>query len=68
MVLKGEFQFDIQDQKIRVGPWGQIFLPADVFYAYKNVGMEDAWFMNCVARYKDWPAGHAGEYKPDEQE
>ena len=64
MVLKGEFEFDIQDQKIRVTSWGQIFLPADVYYAYKNVGSEDAWFMNCVSRYKDWP-GRPGDYKLD---
>jgi quercetin dioxygenase-like cupin family protein len=63
MVLIGEVEFTIQEQTIRVLPWGQIFLPADVLYAYKNVGTEGAWFMNCISRYKDWPSTESADYK-----
>jgi quercetin dioxygenase-like cupin family protein len=61
-VLEGVVEFDVAGQQFRVERLGQIFLPADITYHYRNVGMVDAWFHNVIARYRDWPA--PAEYTP----
>lgn len=55
-VLEGEVEFVVGEERILLERLGQIFIPADTKYEFRNVGMVDVWFHNVLARVDEWPA------------
>jgi hypothetical protein len=36
-------------------PLDALFIPANLFYEYMNVGEDEVWFVDVVIRFDEWP-------------
>jgi quercetin dioxygenase-like cupin family protein len=61
-VLSGQIDFLIGLDVYELNQYDEIFIPAHVFYIYRNPGDVEAAFFNVVSRLDEWPA--TGQY-PD---
>jgi quercetin dioxygenase-like cupin family protein len=61
-VLSGQIDFLIGPDVYELNQYDEIFIPAHVFYIYRNPGDVEAAFFNVVSRLDEWPA--TGQY-PD---
>lgn len=59
-VLNGQVDFLIDGDRYELDRYDQIFIPAHIFYVYRNPGDVEASFYNIVSRVDEWPA--TGQY------
>jgi quercetin dioxygenase-like cupin family protein len=62
-LLEGEVEFEHGDDSWHLEPYDMLFIPANLPYEYRNMGLKDALFLSIVGRYDEWPA--QGTYYDD---
>jgi quercetin dioxygenase-like cupin family protein len=53
--IRGSVDFVTDTERFSLDPLDALFIPANLFYEYMNVGEDEVWFVDVVIRFDEWP-------------